>query len=31
MEVLPPGGGWSAVLRFPAVVDEEELVIALLG
>ncbi|MCU0292384.1 MAG: pyridoxal phosphate-dependent aminotransferase [Thermoanaerobaculaceae bacterium] len=30
VEVLPPGGGWSAVLRFPAVVDEEDLVVALL-
>lgn len=30
LEVLPPGGGWSAVLRFPAVVDEEELAIELL-
>jgi alanine-synthesizing transaminase len=31
VEVQPPGGGWSAVLRFPAVVDEEDLVVALLG
>jgi hypothetical protein len=31
VEVLPPGGGWSAVLRFPTVVDEEDLVVALLG
>ncbi|HPC83655.1 MAG TPA: pyridoxal phosphate-dependent aminotransferase [Thermoanaerobaculaceae bacterium] len=30
LEVLPPGGGWSAVLRFPAVVDEEELAVELL-
>lgn len=30
LEVLPPGGGWSAVLRFPAVVDEEELTVELL-
>jgi len=26
----PPGGGWSAVLRIPAVVDEEDLVVELL-
>jgi len=30
LELLSPGGGWSAVLRFPAVVDEEELAIELL-
>lgn len=30
LEVLPAGGGWSAVLRFPAVVDEEDLVVELL-
>ena len=30
VSVLPVGGGWSAVLRFPAVVGEEELVLALL-
>ncbi len=28
--VLPAGGGWSAVVRIPAVVDEEELTIELL-
>ena len=28
--VLEAGGGWSAVLRFPAVVGEEELVLELL-
>ncbi|HUK12926.1 MAG TPA: pyridoxal phosphate-dependent aminotransferase [Thermoanaerobaculaceae bacterium] len=26
----PPGGGWSAVMRYPAVVGEEELVVELL-
>lgn len=31
VEVVQPGGGWSAVIRFPAVVDEEDLVVALLG
>ena len=30
VSVLPPGGGWSAVLRYPAVVGEEELTIELL-
>lgn len=30
LEVLPPEGGWSAVLRFPAVVEEEELAVELL-
>jgi alanine-synthesizing transaminase len=30
VSVLPPGGGWSAVLRVPAVVSEEELVLELL-
>ena len=30
VEVLPPGGGWSAVLRIPAVIPEEELVLELL-
>ncbi len=30
LELLPPEGGWSAVLRYPAVVSEEELVLALL-
>ena len=28
--LLEPGGGWSAVLRFPAVLAEEELVLELL-
>lgn len=31
LEVLAPGGGWSGVLRYPAVVDEEELVLSLLA
>ena len=30
VSVLPVDGGWSAVLRFPAVIGEEELVLALL-
>ncbi|HNX49581.1 MAG TPA: pyridoxal phosphate-dependent aminotransferase [Thermoanaerobaculaceae bacterium] len=30
LEVLVPGGGWSGVLRYPAVVDEEDLVLSLL-
>ncbi|MGQ9495023.1 MAG: pyridoxal phosphate-dependent aminotransferase [Thermoanaerobaculaceae bacterium] len=30
LEVLPPEGGWSAVLRYPAVYPEEELVVELL-
>lgn len=30
LEVLSAGGGWSAVLRFPAVIDEEDLVVELL-
>ncbi|HPW56506.1 MAG: pyridoxal phosphate-dependent aminotransferase [Thermoanaerobaculaceae bacterium] len=30
LEVLEPGGGWSAVLRFPAVIDEEDLVVELI-
>ncbi|MDW7967267.1 MAG: pyridoxal phosphate-dependent aminotransferase [Thermoanaerobaculum sp.] len=30
LEVIPPEGGWSAVLRYPAVVGEEELVVWLL-
>jgi aspartate/methionine/tyrosine aminotransferase len=30
VDVPPVGGGWSAVLRFPAVVDEEELALDLL-
>ncbi len=30
VEVLPPDGGWSAVLRIPAVMPEEDLVITLL-
>jgi aspartate/methionine/tyrosine aminotransferase len=30
VSVLPPEGGWSAVLRFPAIVDEETLVVELL-
>jgi aspartate/methionine/tyrosine aminotransferase len=30
IELVPPGGGWSATLRFPRVVPEEELVIDLL-
>lgn len=31
ISVDPPGGGWSAVLRVPSVIDEEELALALLG
>ena len=30
VEVPPVGGGWSAVLRFPAVIGEEELALELL-
>jgi alanine-synthesizing transaminase len=30
VDVAPSGGGWSAVLRVPAVVDEEDLVVELL-
>jgi aspartate/methionine/tyrosine aminotransferase len=30
VEVPPVGGGWSAVLRFPAVIDDEELALELL-
>ena len=30
VSVPPPGGGWSATLRFPAVVGEEELALELL-
>jgi alanine-synthesizing transaminase len=30
VRVLPPGGGWSAVLRIPSVLPEEEFVIELL-
>jgi aspartate/methionine/tyrosine aminotransferase len=30
VELLEPGGGWSAVLRFPRVVTEDELVLELL-
>lgn len=30
VSVLPPDGGWSAAVRIPAVVGEEELVLALL-
>jgi alanine-synthesizing transaminase len=30
VELLEPGGGWSAVLRFPRVVDEEALALELL-
>lgn len=30
LQVLPPEGGWSAVLRFPRVVGEEDLVCELL-
>jgi alanine-synthesizing transaminase len=30
LALLAPAGGWSAVLRYPAVVDEEELVLELL-
>ena len=30
VELLEPGGGWSAVLRFPRVVAEEALVLELL-
>jgi alanine-synthesizing transaminase len=30
LELLAPGGGWSAVVRFPAVVGEEELALELL-
>ena len=30
VELLEPGGGWSAVLRFPRVMTEEELVLELL-
>lgn len=30
LELLPPEGGWSAVLRFPRVVPEEQLVLELL-
>ena len=30
VELLEPGGGWSAVLRFPRVVSEEALVLELL-
>jgi alanine-synthesizing transaminase len=31
VSATPPGGGWSAVLRFPAVVGEEDLALELLG
>jgi aspartate/methionine/tyrosine aminotransferase len=31
VSVLPVDGGWSAVLRFPAVIGEEELVLTLLA
>jgi alanine-synthesizing transaminase len=31
VSATPPGGGWSAVLRIPAIVGEEELVLKLLG
>ncbi len=31
LSVDPPGGGWSAVLRFPSVIDEDRLVLALLA
>jgi aspartate/methionine/tyrosine aminotransferase len=31
IDLLEPGGGWSAVLRFPRVISEEELVLELLG
>ncbi len=30
LEILPTGGGWSTVLRYPAVADEEEVVLRLL-
>jgi alanine-synthesizing transaminase len=30
VSLLPPGGGWSVVLRFPAVVGEEDLALELL-
>lgn len=30
VEILPPGGGWSAVLRFPHVVPEEVMALDLL-
>ncbi len=30
LEILPTGGGWSTVLRFPAVADEEDVVLRLL-
>jgi alanine-synthesizing transaminase len=30
VDLLAPEGGWSAMLRFPAVVDEEELAVELL-
>jgi aspartate/methionine/tyrosine aminotransferase len=30
LSLCEPGGGWSAVLRYPRVVDEERLVLALL-
>jgi hypothetical protein len=30
VELLEPGGGWSAVLRFPRVISEDELVLELL-
>jgi hypothetical protein len=30
VELPPVGGGWSAVLRFPAVIDEEKLALELL-
>ena len=30
VEVVPPGGGWSAALRYPHVADEEALAIELL-
>ena len=30
VELLEPGGGWSAVLRFPRVISEEALVMELL-
>ena len=30
VEILPPGGGWSVVLRYPNVIPEESLVLDLL-
>jgi aspartate/methionine/tyrosine aminotransferase len=31
VDLLPPQGGWSVVLRYPAVIDDEELALALLA